>query len=507
MKALRRIATSTGLLLLAATGVLPAQQLTILTNATLIDGAGHDPQPNTAMIIQGGRILKITHGLILPEAPGSVQIDMTGKYLMPELINCHGHLGNLRDTIISANNYTRANLIRQLKHYQDYGIGAILSMGTEQTLGISVLQESRAGLLPGATMYSAIFGFGVKGGMPPESGGFTSVYRPETPEEATREVQELVTWHPDIVKIWVDNFFGQFQTSMKEEIYTAIIKEAHKHGIRVAAHLYHLTDAHKLVAAGLDIMAHSIRDGEIDDALIEEMKAKHVAYIPTLSLDEFAYIYEDDPSWLNDPFFRNSLEPGVYTMITSQAYKDKISRSPVTPQEKQALKYALINLRKLYRAGILVVLGTDSGATPIRAQGFSEHMELELMVQAGLTPLEAIRVATYNGARLLQMDGDQGSLEPGKRANFIVLDKNPVADIRNTRTISAVWQDGVKVSDGPLSINKSTAANRLARQYLLDTRRTAAEIGYELGYSTPRHFNNAFKKRFGAAPDSIRKNP
>jgi imidazolonepropionase-like amidohydrolase len=244
---------------------------------------------------------------------------------------------------------------------------------------------------------------------------------------------------------------------MKEEVYTAIIKEAHKHGIRVAAHLYHLTDAHKLVAAGIDIMAHSIRDGEIDDSLIGEMKAKHVAYIPTLALDEFATAYLDDPSWLNDPFFRNSLEPGVYTMITSAAYKDKLSRSPVTPQEQAALKYALINLRKLFKAGILVAMGTDSGATPIRAQGFSEHLELELMVQAGLTPLEAIRVATVNSARLLRIDADRGTLEAGRRASFLVLDKDPTADIRNTRTLSAVWSDGVKVSDGPLSINRNTA--------------------------------------------------
>lgn len=294
--------------------------------------------------------------------------------------------------------------------------------------------------------------------MPPEAAGFSAIYRPETPEEAAHDVDELATWHPDVIKIWVDNYYGQFQASMKEEVYTAIIKEAHKRGIRVAAHLYHLTDAHKLVAAGVDIMAHSIRDGEIDDSLVAEMKEKHVAYIPTLALDEFATAYLDDPSWLNDPFFRNSLEPGVYTMITSPAYKEKLRKSPVTSQEQAALKYALINLRKLYKAGILVAMGTDSGATPIRAQGFSEHMELELMVQAGLTPLEAIKVATYNSAKLLGIDADRGTLEAGRRASFLVLDKDPGADIRNTHTLSAVWSDGVKVSDGPLGINKNTAS-------------------------------------------------
>jgi imidazolonepropionase-like amidohydrolase len=252
--------------------------------------------------------------------------------------------------------------------------------------------------------------------------------------------------------MWVDDFYGQYRKDqiMKPEIYSAIIKEAHKHNIRVASHLYHIADAYRLVEAGVDAMAHSIRDAVVDDFLVAEMKKRNITYIPTLSLDEFAYVYEDSPGWLDDPFFRNSLEPGVYEMITSASYKDKISKSPVTPQEKTALDVALKNLLKLYRAGIPVVLGTDAGASPIRAQGFSEHMELELMVKAGLTPLEAIAVATGNGARFLHVDNIRGTLQTGKKADLIVLDKDPLQDIRNTRTISAVWKDGVKVSDGPI---------------------------------------------------------
>ena len=136
-------------------------------------------------------------------------------------------------------------------------------------------------------------------------------------------------------------------------------------------------------------------------------------------------------------------------MITSAAYKDKIAKSPVTPQEKSALPTALKNLIKLYRAGVPIALGTDAGASPIRAQGYSEHMELQLMVKAGLTPLEAITIATRNGARLLHIDKDQGTLETGKKADFIVLDKDPLNDIANTLSIEQVWKNGEKVSDGP----------------------------------------------------------
>jgi len=438
----------TGLLFVTVSCRALAQQETVLTNVTVIDGTDHAARTHANVVIKGDKISAISSGKInIPTE--AIRIDMTGKYIMPEIINCHGHVGNLKGTVTAGENYTPGNVRRQLLHYQDYGVGTILSMGTEQPVGINLRDSSRAGLIPGATLYSAIYGFGVKGAMPPESMGMTHIYRPETPEEAIRMVQELAAFHPDVIKMWVDNFYGQFEQTMKEEIYIAIIKEAHRHGIRVAAHLYHLTDAHKLVAAGLDIMAHSIRDAEIDDDLVAEMKKKNVLYIPTLSLDEFGFAYEDDPQWLGDPFFKASLEPGVYEMISSAAYKDKLSKNPVTAQEKQALPIALRNLLKLYRAGILIALGTDSGASPVRAQGFSEHMEMELMVRAGLTPLEAIEVATRNGARLLKIDRRQGTLQTGQRADFIVLDKDPLENIHNTRSISAVWKDGVKVSDGP----------------------------------------------------------
>ena len=421
-------------------------QITILQHVNVIDGTGHTVKPNQYVTITGDKITVIGNQLNSVAAANAIRIDMTGKYIMPTIINTHGHLGNLKDTLTSPTNYTAANVRNQLLRYEQYGVSAILSMGTEQPIGIALRDSSREGLIPGATMYSALYGFGVKNGLPP---GSPKIYRPESPEEAIKYVQELAPFRPDVIKMWVDDFWGQFPT-MKEEVYTAIIREAHKHGIRVASHVYHIADARKLVAAGVDIFAHSIRDSALDDALIAAIKKKRIVYIPTLSLDEFAFIYQQDAPWINDPFFQAALEPGVLNMITNPAYKEKLSKNPVAQQEVAALQTALNNLYKLYKAGVLIALGTDSGANPVRVQGFSEHMEMELLVKAGLTPLEAITIATQNGARLLRINGETGTLEPGKKADFIVLDKNPAADIINTRTISAVWRNGVKVSDGPL---------------------------------------------------------
>ncbi|HEX6428662.1 MAG TPA: amidohydrolase family protein [Niastella sp.] len=423
-----------------------SQDVTILQRVNVIDGTGHRVKANQFVTITGGKITAIGSTRLNTTA-NAILVDLAGKYIMPTIINTHGHLGNLKDTISAAGNYTAANVRNQLLRYEQYGVSAILSMGTEQPIGVALRDSSRQGQIPGATMYSALYGFGVKNGLPP---GMPKIYRPETAEEAVKFVRELAPLKPDVIKMWVDDFWGQFPT-MKEEVYTAIISEAHKNGIRVASHVYHIADARKLVAAGVDIFAHSIRDSVLDDALIAAIKKKHIMYIPTLSLDEFAYIYQQDVPWINDPFFQAALEPGVLQMITNEAYKEKLRKNPVAQQEVAALQTALQNLYKLYKAGILIALGTDSGANPVRVQGFSEHVEMELMVKAGLTPLEAITIATQNGARLLRINAVTGTLEPGKQANFMVLDKNPAEDIINTRTISAVWRNGVKVNDGPVA--------------------------------------------------------
>ena len=430
-----------------------AQQSIVLTNVTVIDGAGGPADHNRTVVIQGDRIQSIGAGH--EHTPSSAKvIDLHGQTIMPLIINTHGHLGLTKGTTQAAANQSDDNIRHQLLRYQEYGVGAMLSMGTDGGRFAEIREQSRRGALPGAEVYTAGMGFGAKNGVPPTAMGFTEVFRPETPAEARREVAQQAPQKPDFIKVWVDDFWGQYP-KMPPEIYAAIIDEAHKNGLRVAAHVYHLEDARLLVADGVDVLAHSIRDADVDDALIAEMKKHNVAYIPTLSLDDFAFAYGDAPHWVNDPFFTEALDPGLLQMITSPEYKTKVHSNPVTAQEEAALPQAMRNLKKIYDAGILVTLGTDSGATPIRIQGFAEHMELALMVQAGLTPMQAITVATSNAATLLRIADQYGTLRAGKKANFIVLEKDPSQDIHNTQTIRAVWKDGNKVSDVPLAAKTS----------------------------------------------------
>jgi imidazolonepropionase-like amidohydrolase len=426
-----------------------AQQPTVLTNVTVIDGTGRPAQRNGTVVIKGDRIQSIGAGHEHPPSSAKV-IDLQGQTIMPLIINTHGHLGLTKGTTQSAANQTDDNFRHQLLRYQEYGVGAVLSMGTDGKRFAEIRGESRRGALPGADVYTAGIGFGAKNGVPPAAMGFTEVFRPETPAEARSEIAQQVPQRPDFIKVWVDDFWGQYP-KMPPEIFGAIIDEAHKNRLRVAAHVYHLEDARLLVADGIDVLAHSIRDADVDNALIAEMKKHSVAYIPTLSLDDFAFAYGDSPKWVDDPFFTAALDPGVLEMITSPEYKAKVQSNKVTAQEQAALPQAMRNLKKIYDAGILVTLGTDSGATPIRIQGFAEHMELALMVRAGLTPIQAITVATLNGAKLLHIEDQYGTLTAGKKANFIILERDPSQDIHNTQTIRAVWKDGNKVSDGPLA--------------------------------------------------------
>ncbi|GGM87648.1 organophopsphate acid anhydrase [Dyadobacter beijingensis] len=418
----------------------------LLKNATIIDGTGSPAKTNTDILITGDQVTDIRKGI---KAKGAREIDLTGKTVMPSLVCAHAHVGTLKGTTSSADNYTRENLLRHLQKYQDYGVSAVLSMGTDRPLIFNgFIDSTQHGQLPGARLYSAGYGFNTPD---PNPGSWMNLLlRPNTPEDVPGLMEKLAAVKPTVVKIWVDDHGGNGQ-KMKPEIYQAIIREAHMRNIRVAAHLFYVEDARKLTEAGIDIIAHSIRDKEVDADLLTKMKQKNVTYIPTLSLDEYQFVYAGNPDWINDAFFKASLEPGVFEMITDKGYAEKIRSSPDYQRNMSAFKTALINLKKIYDAGIKVALGTDSGAFPVRTQGFTEHLEMELMVQAGLTPAQALTIGTRNAAEALRISQEKGTLEKGKKADLLILSANPLDNIRNTRQIEGVWKDGKEVSKGPLA--------------------------------------------------------
>lgn len=426
-----------------------SQSLILLEHVRLIDGNGGAPVEDTRLLIKDGKIAAIG-GDIADE--NVTVINLEGKTVMPALISAHSHIGTLKGISTKPENYTEDNIVAQLKRYESYGVLQIMAMGTDRPLlfETGLRDRSLKSEIPGARIHSAGYGFGAPNGAPPLDFAMDKVYRPVTVAQVTAQMDSLATLKPDMVKIWVDDFNGKYPAKMQPEIYKAIIQQAHQHNIRVAAHVYYSGDLKQLVADGVDIIAHSVRSDLIDDATIAQMKAQQVIYIPTLSLDEYAYIYGQQPEWINNEFFKKSLEPGVYEMISTEKYRNDLKNAPNYALNMKAFETAQQNLLRLFKAGVLIAMGTDSGATPVRAQGFSEHLELQLMTKAGLTPLEAITVATKNAAATLKIQQQYGTLEPGKVADLIILNGDPVKDIKNTREIFAVYKDGKEVSKGPL---------------------------------------------------------
>jgi imidazolonepropionase-like amidohydrolase len=429
-----------------ALAAAPPQSLgvTALTHVRVIDGTGHPPLEDATVLIEGDHILAIHPGTGAIPARARV-LDLHGDTVMPGLINAHGHLALVQDGQNSATAYTAENVIAELRQYESYGVTSMLSLGVNRDLLYAIRQQQRQGKLDGATVFTADRGIGVPDAAPPLPAAPDQVYRPATAQEARAEVDAIAKRHADIVKIWVDSLGGA-KPSMSPEIYRAVIEEAHQHHLRVAAHVYYLADAKSLVNDGVDVLAHSVRDKPVDQALISAIKRRGVWYIPTLTVDESFYIYAEHPGFMQLDFFKEAISPVLLTMLTSDAYSKKVSEDPKTAQHKADFAMDQQNLKALYDAGVLVGFGTDSGAMPTRIPGFSEHRELEDMVRAGLTPMQAIVCATSGNAALLGIEATRGTLWPGKRADLIVLAANPLDDITNTRSIVTIFHDGRTVA-------------------------------------------------------------
>lgn len=420
-----------------------------LRHARVIDGSGGAPHENSTILIEDGRIAAVGPDAQVRRPAGTREVDLSGRSILPGMISNHSHLGMTDGAGAGPQNYNRGNIERQLRQFQRYGVTTVTSLGLNGPLFQQLRAEARAGIGVGADLFGADRGIGVPEGAPPMNVAPDQLYRPTSVEEARVAVREMAARKPDLIKIWVDDFNHTLAYKMKPEIYTAVIDESHKHGLRVAAHVYYLDDAKKLIAAGADILAHGVRDLPVDDELIAAIKAKDAWYISTLDLDEAFYIFAAQPEWTRTPFFRQALQPALAAQLDDPAWQRQTLADPKKLAIwEQGVKTNQANLKRLVESGAKVGFGTDSGATPLRIPGFAEHRELQLAVDAGLTPLQAITLATGNAAALLGLD-DRGVFAPGKRADLLVVAGDPSHEIADSEKIEAVWQQGREVS-GPV---------------------------------------------------------
>lgn len=421
----------------------------VLRGVRLVDGSGGRPIEDATLVVEGQRLREVDSSERLAIPAGARVVDLKGKTIVPGLVSDHSHLGMVDGVRAGVENESRANILRQLTQFEAYGVTTVTSLGLNGPVFYEIQPALHRGELPGADLFGADRGIGVPDGAPPVDGGPSQLYRAETPEQAILAVRDTATRHPDLVKLWVDDFHGTLHQKMRPEIYRAAIGEAHRLGLRVAAHVYYLEDAKRLVTDGVDILAHGVRDRVVDDAFVNLLRERKTWYVPTLGLDEAFFVYAEAPDWTRQPFFRHALQPALAAQLDDPSWRASVIGDTAKLQaDKQSLAINLVNLKKLHDAGVLIGFGTDSGAMPLRIPGFAEHRELALMVKAGLSPSESIRIATSQAAKLLGLS-ERGVLAPGELADFIVVDGDPTKNIDDLSHITEVWHRGRRVA-GPV---------------------------------------------------------
>jgi len=384
----------------------------VFTDARLIE-AGRVVN-NAVVVVRNGRV--DTAGAKPDPAEGASVVNLGGRTIVPGFISAHAHVAGA----------TEADALRKLGVFARYGITTVWSLGGEQAPVLALRDQQSSATLARARIFAA-----------------GPIVTGATPEAAREGVRRAAAVKPDIIKIRVDDNLGS-GTKMAPEVYRAVIDEAHRLGLRVAAHIFYLADAKDLLRAGVDMIAHSVRDRDIDDEFIQLMKARQVPYCPTLTRELATFVYESTPAFFADPLFRREADPAMVARLQEPARQAAMRASASAKAYKAALDVARRNLKRAVDAGLLVVMGTDSGAFPERFEGYFEHLEMEMMAEAGLTPAQVLRAATVDAARALQVK-DLGTLSPGSWADFVVLDRDPLADIRNTRSMASVWIAGNRV--------------------------------------------------------------
>ncbi|HET9361357.1 MAG TPA: amidohydrolase family protein, partial [Vicinamibacterales bacterium] len=340
--------------------------VTVFEGARLIVGDGSDPIERSAFIVQDRSVVQAGRQGELQVPNGAKRVDLTGKTVMPALIDAHSHLGytNVKERTTSAANYTRENLVDHLRRYAFYGIAATLSMGVDRG---ELAYELRATAVPGAALLlTAGRGIALPNAGPGAEYRRDAAYGVSNEAEARSAVRELAAKKVDFVKIWVDDRDGTV-AKLPPRLYRAIIDEAHKNSLRVVAHIFDLADAKALVRSGIDGFAHGVRDVDIDQEFIDLIKGRpEVFVIPNLPDRDTS----DDYAWLSDTVPAQEI----------QRLRDaRAKRTPAAAKQAQTLfEVQARNLARLSAAGVKIAFGTDAGVSV----GWVAHTELADMVAA-----------------------------------------------------------------------------------------------------------------------------
>ena len=423
-----------------------ATGVTVYEGARLISGDGGAAVEDSVFVVENGKITAVGAKGRVTVPDGAARVDLAGKTVMPALVDAHGHLGflDMVSGTMSKANFTRENYIDHLERYAYHGVAATISTGTD--LG-GLAYQLRSEVIPNAALIRTVgLGLAWPGSGPGDPSRNDVPYAVTSVETARKAVRDLAPHKPDFVKIWVDDRNGT-QKKLTQEIYAAAVDEARRLGLPAIAHVFDLEDAKGLIRAGVEGFLHSVRDEEVDDEFIQLAKEHNIWITPNLGgMNRASLIREGGtPEWFDDPLVRETIAPTLIKTRT-QIYEDrKAGRGRAGgPGGGGARVFDATNVRKLRAAGVRQVLGSDTAGDGNRWIGMMTLVELENMVNAGMTAAEVIVASTRESAKVLKLD-QLGMVAPGKSADFLVLDANPLDDIRNVRKINKVFLRGQEV--------------------------------------------------------------
>ena len=401
-----------------------------IVGAQLIDGTGADPIVDAVIVIRGDRIAAAGSRAETAIPAGAEIVDGAGQTVIPGLVETHAHY-----------NGETERAPRQYRSQLYFGVTTSRSIGSDPPDKVALALDARAGRIPGPRLYTAGLGFSHQdNGFPPGR----PVNRPETTEEARGLVLGLAEQGVHFVKMWVDVAPPAAPTAITPEMRTAVVEEARAHGLTPVAHIGFEADFFQLADLGVNDFLHTVRDAEPSEAFYDRCREIGCVFSPPLTNIHAGWYWAEHPEQLDDPEIRAAFEPEALARWSDPAVRDDVLNDPGLAARKARLENATAWVKQVVDAGVAVAVGTDSGASSFNVpMGWGTHHELEIYVEAGLLPMQALVAATRTGAELLSGgEADYGTLEPGTVADLILLDADPLADITNTRSIDRVMQAG-----------------------------------------------------------------
>lgn len=408
---------------------------TAIVGARLIDGAGTAPTDDSVVVVEGDRIRAAGPRTRVQVPRGAAVVEASGRIIIPGLVDVHCHINQPAEDM-------KRYWIAQLR----WGVTTMRSAGNDKPETVPLFRQTRAQaprrgsdkaeafLAPRA--YTAGQGFNVSG---PYPGAPT--FKPASPDEARANVRSLKAQQVDFIKIWMTD------PKFPPEVIAAIVDEGRTQGIPIVSHVTDVASLHQLADLGVTDFLHNPIDQQVTPALVAYAKSKNLTFAPTLANVESRWFYYEHPEILQLPMLQDALYPRGKQMLADAERKAQTLSAPDFAQRKARLReqtYPFI--KAMSDAGVRVVTGTDCGAeaSQVTPFGHATHREIQMFVEAGMTPLAAIRAATLDAARVITRsdDPDYGTIRAGKAADLVLLRADPTVDINNTITIERVMRAG-----------------------------------------------------------------